>query len=82
MEVRAAYEAIVTLPGPLVVVSDSTYGVNCFQNSSWTGWRARGWINSAKSPWPTAISGNPSSTWWSCEEMSPSVGSRATRATR
>jgi ribonuclease HI len=50
MEVRAAYEAIVALPGTLVVVSDSTYVVNCFKNSWWTGWRARGWVNSAKKP--------------------------------
>jgi len=50
MEVRAAYEAICALPGPLVVVSDSTYVVNCFKNSWWTGWRSRGWINSAKKP--------------------------------
>ncbi|MCW2848064.1 MAG: Ribonuclease [Marmoricola sp.] len=50
MEVRAAYEAILALPGPLVVVSDSTYVVNCFKNSWWTGWRARGWTNSAKKP--------------------------------
>ena len=50
MEVRAAYEAIVHLPGPLVVVSDSTYVVNCFKNSWWVGWRARGWTNSAKKP--------------------------------
>ena len=39
MEVRAAYEAIRALPGTLVVVSDSTYVVNCFKNSWWTGWR-------------------------------------------
>ncbi|MCW2821015.1 MAG: Ribonuclease [Marmoricola sp.] len=78
----AAYEAIVALPGALVVVSDSTYLVNCFKNSWWTGWRARGWINSAKKPVATAISGDPSSTWSSCEEMSPSAGSRATPATR
>ncbi len=50
MEIRAAYEAIRTLEGPLVVVSDSTYVVNCFKNSWWTGWRARGWLNSAKKP--------------------------------
>ena len=50
MEVRAAYEAIRALPGTLVVVSDSTYVVNCFKNSWWTGWRARGWLNSAKKP--------------------------------
>jgi ribonuclease HI len=50
MEVRAAYEAVLALPGPLVVVSDSTYVVNCFKNSWWTGWRARGWISSARKP--------------------------------
>jgi ribonuclease HI len=50
MEVRAAFEAIRALPGTLVVVSDSTYVVNCFKNSWWTGWRARGWVNSAKKP--------------------------------
>jgi ribonuclease HI len=50
MEVRAAYEAIRALPGTLVVVSDSTYVVNCFKNSWWTGWRTRGWVNSAKKP--------------------------------
>lgn len=50
MEVRAAYEAIGALDGPLVVVSDSTYVVNCFKNGWWTGWRSRGWVNSAKKP--------------------------------
>jgi ribonuclease HI len=50
MEVRAALEAIRELSGPLVVVSDSTYVVNCFKNSWWTGWRARGWVSSAKKP--------------------------------
>ena len=50
MEVRAAYEAVRALTGPVVVVSDSTYVVNCFKNAWWTGWRARGWLNSAKKP--------------------------------
>lgn len=50
MEVRAAYEAIRALEGPLVVVSDSTYVVNCFKNAWWVGWRSRGWVNSAKKP--------------------------------
>jgi len=50
MEIRAALEAVRALPGPLVVVSDSTYVVNCFKNSWWTGWHARGWLNSAKKP--------------------------------
>ena len=50
MEIRAAYEAVRDLEGPLVVVSDSTYVVNCFRNRWWKGWHARGWINSAKRP--------------------------------
>jgi ribonuclease HI len=50
MEVRAALEAIRAITGPLVVVSDSTYVVNCFKNNWWSGWRARGWVNTAKKP--------------------------------
>jgi len=50
MEVRAALEAVRSLPGHLVVVSDSTYVVNCFRDRWWAGWRARGWLSSAKKP--------------------------------
>jgi ribonuclease HI len=50
MEVQAAREAIKALEGPLVVVSDSTYVVNCFRDAWWKGWLARGWVNSAKKP--------------------------------
>jgi len=50
MEIRAALEAVRTLDGPLVVVSDSTYVVNCFRDAWWRGWLARGWVNSAKKP--------------------------------
>lgn len=50
MEIRAALEAIRALDGPLVVVSDSTYVVNCFRDRWWAGWRARGWTTSAKKP--------------------------------
>ena len=35
---------------PLVVVSDSTYVVNCFRDGWWRGWIARGWLTSAKKP--------------------------------
>jgi len=38
------------LEGPLVVVSDSTYVVNCFRDRWHAGWRARGWTTSAKKP--------------------------------
>jgi ribonuclease HI len=50
MEVRAALEAVRALEGPLLVVSDSTYVVNCFRDAWWRGWHARGWTNSAKQP--------------------------------
>jgi ribonuclease HI len=50
MEIRAALEAVRALPGPLVVVSDSTYVVNCFRDGWWKGWLARGWMTSAKKP--------------------------------
>ncbi len=51
MEIQAAYEAVKTLTdSPLVVVSDSTYVVNCFRDGWWKGWLARGWVNSAKKP--------------------------------
>ena len=36
--------------GPLLVVSDSTYVVNCFRDSWWRGWRTRGWVNTARKP--------------------------------
>ena len=74
MEIRAALEAVRALDGPLVVVSDSTYVVNCFRDRWWTGWLARGWVNSAKKPvanrdlWEPLISavnerGNVSFRW-------------------
>jgi ribonuclease HI len=50
MEIRAALEAVTALPGPVLVVSDSTYVVNCFRDRWWEGWLARGWLTSAKKP--------------------------------
>jgi ribonuclease HI len=50
MEIRAALEAVRALEGPLVVVSDSTYVVNCFRDAWWKGWIARGWKTSANKP--------------------------------
>ena len=50
MEIRAALEAVTALSGPLLVVSDSTYVVNCFRDRWWEGWLARGWLTSAKKP--------------------------------
>jgi ribonuclease HI len=50
MEVTAVLEALRALPGPLEVVSDSTYVVNCFRDRWWEGWIKRGWVNSARKP--------------------------------
>ena len=50
MEIQAVLEAVGALDGPLLVVSDSTYVVNCFRDRWWRGWLARGWLNSAKKP--------------------------------
>jgi ribonuclease HI len=50
MEIRAVLEAVRSLSGPLLVVSDSTYVVNCFRDRWHEGWLARGWTTSARSP--------------------------------
>jgi ribonuclease HI/uncharacterized phage-like protein YoqJ len=50
MEIMAVLEALEALDGPLEVVSDSTYVVNCFRDRWWEGWLARGWVNSKKQP--------------------------------
>ena len=50
MEITAALRAVETLSGPVEVVSDSTYVVNCFRDKWWEGWLKRGWLNSAKKP--------------------------------
>ena len=36
--------------GPVVVVSDSTYVVNCFRDRWWLRWEANGWRNAKKQP--------------------------------
>src|SRR5690606_9132746 len=50
MEIRAALEAVTANDGPLLVVSDSTYVVNCFRDRWWVGWLDRGWVNAQKKP--------------------------------
>jgi ribonuclease HI len=40
----------VALPGPLEIVSDSTYVVNCFRDRWWEGWLRRNWINTQRKP--------------------------------
>ena len=50
MELTAVLEALLALDGPVEVVSDSTYVVNCFRDHWWEGWLRRGWKNSKKEP--------------------------------
>ncbi len=50
MELTAALEAVGTVAGPLEIVSDSTYVVNCFRDRWYEGWLKRGWLNSQKKP--------------------------------
>ncbi len=50
MEITAVLEAVRALPGPLHVVSDSTYVVHCFRDRWWQGWRRRFWRNSQGKP--------------------------------
>ncbi len=50
MEITAVLRALESLPGPVLVISDSTYVVNCFRDRWWEGWRRRGWRNSAGKP--------------------------------
>lgn len=50
MELTAVLEALGSVDGPVEVVSDSTYVVNCFRDRWWVGWVERGWRNSNKQP--------------------------------
>jgi ribonuclease HI len=50
MEILAAFSAVGAIEGPLEVISDSTYVVNCFRDRWYVGWQARGWRNSQRKP--------------------------------
>ncbi len=50
MEVTAVLEALRAIDGPVKVLSDSTYVVNCFRQRWWEGWIRRGWRNSKGQP--------------------------------
>ncbi|MHB8328571.1 MAG: ribonuclease H family protein [Acidimicrobiales bacterium] len=50
MEITAVLRALQALEGPVRVVSDSTYVVNCFRDRWWQGWLRRGWRNAAGKP--------------------------------
>lgn len=50
MEINAVLDALQHLEGPVEVVSDSTYVVNCFRDRWWEGWLKRDWQTSQKKP--------------------------------
>lgn len=50
MELTAAHQAMLTLPGLLLIVSDSSYVVNAFNRNWWKGWQRKGWVNAAGDP--------------------------------
>jgi ribonuclease HI len=50
MELTAVLRAVQALAGPLRVISDSTYVVNCFRQKWWVGWELRDWRNSQGKP--------------------------------
>ncbi|MHB8244008.1 MAG: ribonuclease H family protein [Acidimicrobiales bacterium] len=50
MELLAVIRALEANDGRLVIVSDSTYVVNCFKQRWWRGWRAKGWRNAKGEP--------------------------------
>ncbi len=52
MEITAVLEALRDHgdQGPLLVISDSTYVVNCFRDRWYEGWRRRDWRNSQRQP--------------------------------
>ncbi len=50
MELTAVIRALRALSGPVHVMSDSTYVVNCFRQRWWEGWQRRGWRNAQGKP--------------------------------
>lgn len=50
MEIQAVLEALRAVQGPVTIVSDSTYVVNCFRDRWWVRWQANGWKNAKKQP--------------------------------
>jgi ribonuclease HI len=50
MELLAVVRALDANRGPVLIVSDSTYVVNCFKQRWWSGWRQKGWRNAKGEP--------------------------------
>ena len=49
MELQAAIEALKALEGEVLIMSDSAYLVNCFNQSWWRKWKRNGWKTSTNS---------------------------------
>ena len=50
MELTAALEALKEIDGPVLVVSDSSYVVNCFRDRWYEGWLKRDWRTAGRKP--------------------------------
>lgn len=50
MELTAVLEALQAIDGAVIVYSDSTYVVNCYNERWYDGWLARNWRNSQRKP--------------------------------
>lgn len=50
MELQAVLEALKAVDGPVMIHSDSTYVVNCFNDRWYEGWLKRGWKNTQRKP--------------------------------
>lgn len=50
MEMSAAFDAVKSNEGPLIIVSDSRYVVDTFQRGWYYKWKANGWKNYKKQP--------------------------------
>ncbi len=51
MELTAVLEALRSVPGDrILIMSDSTYVVQCFRDRWWQRWQANGWRNAQKKP--------------------------------
>lgn len=50
MELTAALDAVRSIDGPLEIMSDSKYVVDCFLQRWYEGWERRGWTTAGKKP--------------------------------
>ncbi|MEM7323910.1 MAG: ribonuclease H [Actinomycetota bacterium] len=50
MELQAVLEALQSVDGPVLIHSDSTYVVNCFNERWYEGWLKRDWKNTQRKP--------------------------------